>query len=389
MSLLADSGWAVFLSRWRAIVLGGLLLGCAATGWGGALGRYAPIGAAVGALVAVTGHPLTGHALALGQANLLIVGMMGAATWAAARDRVGLAAALATLGAAVKLVPGLALWPLLAARRWRALGVAAVVGMATLAVTLARIPAAGVLSNLIDTLRFQQGVTPAWFSILPGPFLPFLGVLRIGPLGTITLVAMAVCAHGARNRPEQPAVLAAGIALGTAWLGAAASAVGVFYGLLLLPALIRLSVWPLAERAPRVSWILAPVALLLPRLVVTADDTTMLASFEMFCVGLVIWGMALLQLLHAAWPALGRREGGIILVTALLSVGFAVVRVATSPGFPAAQPGIGQEQVLSRDPGIPGAAGGAGSQGPANPGGPGHGRPGGSGPNVGPLPPPR
>ena len=358
MSHLVGSGWEVFLVRWRAIVLGCLLVGCAAAGWAGAMGRNAALGAALGAVAAVTCFPLTGHALALGQANLLIVGLIGLCTWAAARDRMGTAAAAAALGVAVKLVPGIMLWPLLAARRWRGLSAAAAVGAAILALTLVSIPATRVVVNVIDTVRFQQGVTPAWLTLFPGPVLPFLGVFRFAPLGIITVVMTGVCANATRGRMEAPAVLAAAMALLAAWLGAAASAVGVFYGLLLLPALIRLTVWPLAESAPKWAWACLPFALL-PRLFVTADDSTVLASFQMFVVGLAVWLASAGLLLHGAWTALGRIDRGLVLFTLFLAIAFSVTMVATSPAFPTEARGngtlpIGSPQGPANGGGVPG-----------------------------------
>lgn len=340
MALLAGSGWMVFLARWRGIVLGGLLVGSAAVGWAGAQGRNAPLGAGLGAVIAVTLFPLTGHALQLGQANLLIAGLLGVAVWAAAGDRVGVAGAVAAVGVAVKLVPGIALWPLLAARRWRGLAGAAGIGAAVLAVTVASIPAARVMANVLDTVRFQQGVTPAWMMLFPGPIPHFLGVLRFSPLGLVTLVITGVCAHATRARAEGPAVRASGMVLLAAWLGAAASAVGVFYGLLLLPALIWLTVWPLADRTPRWTWALVPLALA-PKLLVTADDGVLLASFQMFLVGLLVWAASAVQLLHLAWQGLGRAEKGAIALSVVLAVGFTATFVAQSPPFPVGPPGGG------------------------------------------------
>lgn len=367
MALLVGSGWEVFLARWRGIVLAGLLIGSAAAGWGGARGRYAPLAAALGAVVAVTLFPLTGHALVLGQANLLIVGLLGVATWAAALDRAGAAAAAAAIGVAVKLVPGIALWPLLAGRRWRGLAVAGAVGVGVVAMTLANIPASRMVASVVETVRFQQGVTPAWLPLVPGPLLPFLGTFRFAPLGLITLVFTGVCAHAARDREAGPGVLAGSMALLAAWLGAAASAVGVFYGLLLLPALIRLVVWPLGERAPRWSWAF-PLMALLPRLVVTADDGVVLASFQMFLVGLVVWLVSAAQLLYTAWPTLSRRELVAVGGAVVIAVGFSATVVATLPAFPKGAPGIGG--VPAGPPGerVP-PRGEGGGEGPAGQGG--------------------
>lgn len=270
MAMLVGQGWTPFLLRWRAIVVTAVLVGAAATGWGGARGRLAPIGAALGMLIVSTAFPLTEGALFLGQANLLIAGLLGLATWSAARDRGGGVAAAAVVGAAIKLVPAIALWPLLAARRWRALAVALGLGAALILITFTQVPPANVIGNVLDTVRFQQDVRPAWQGFFPGPLLPFLAVVRLTALGSLSLVIVGICAHSTRAEPERPDVLAGGIALLIAWLGASASAVGVYYGLLALPALIRLAVRPLAERSSRWTWLFVPIAAL-PHLFVTAD----------------------------------------------------------------------------------------------------------------------
>lgn len=367
MAMLVGSDFEVFLLRWRGIVLAALILGSAAAGWAGASGRNAAVGAGIGAVTAVTLFPLTGHALELGQANLLIAGLLGAATWAAARDRVGGAAGLAALGVAIKLVPGIALWPLLAARRWRGLAGAAAVGAVVLAITLTSIPAARVVANVMETVRFQQGVTPAWLSMYPGPILPFLGVFRFSPLGFISLVLTGVCAHATRGRPEGPAVLASGMGLLAAWLGAAASAVGVFYGLFILPALIRLVVWPLADHAPRWTWAFVPFAVA-PMLLVTADDGVLLASFQMFLVGLLVWVGCAAQLLHIASPGLGRAEKRAMALAVVLAVGGSAIMVAQAPRFPVGPPGSGN--VPAAPPGRgPNDVGSSPGRGPANRGG--------------------
>lgn len=303
---LTTQGWAAFLPRLRAIVLVGLLLGSAAAGWGAARGRWAPVGAAVGAAIAMIAHPLTTEALALGQANLLIAGLLGAACGAAALDRAGAVAGFAVLGAAVKLVPGIAVWPLVAARRWRGLAVGVAVGVVIVAVTAWHIPASRMVQNVLDTVRFQQGVVPAWVSPEENRWSTFLGLFRFGPLGVITLVITGVCAASAhRSAADRPAVLAACVALGTAWLGAAGAAVGVFYGLLLLPALISVAVWPLAPGAPRWAWALCPTAAL-PWLLVSAPHDAVWATLQMLLAGLLVWGIATVQVLYAARGGLTR-----------------------------------------------------------------------------------
>lgn len=308
-------GWGPFLAIWRGFVMLGLITGCAAAGWAAARGRWSPLGAALGAAMAVW-HPLTRHALELGQANLLIAGLLGAAVCAATFDA-GLGVALfAVAGVAVKLVPGVALWPLLAGRRWRALAAAASIGLAVMLVTVGFIPVDRVFGNLVDTVRFQGGVVPAWVSPEDNRWSTLLGVFRLWPLGLLTLTITGVCASAGRRRP---AALAAAIALLTAWLGTASAAVGVFYGLILLPAAILVALWPLEQGAPRFSWVFVAVAAL-PSLLMRSPDDALSAALEMVCVGLLVWAATLTRLLYAVRPCLSRRAG----LTLLLSFGVAL-----------------------------------------------------------------
>ncbi len=298
---LARSTWPVFLVRWRAVVLVVFVLGCGAAGWACAAGRWAPLGAAIGAWLAVAGQPLTLDALGLGQANLLISGLMALTLWAFARDRPGLGGAVAMLGAAVKLVPAMALWPLLAARRWRGLIVTGISALALASLTLWFVPLERTLADLERTVRFQQGVVPAWVGPHSNAWAPFLGLFRHGPLGLVTLGVTGVCAGYARSAGAQRGpVLAGCLALGTAWLGADGAAVGVFYGLLLLPALVHVGTWPLASGAPRWAWAVAPIALA-PWALVTAGTGEVDAALQMFLAGLLIWLACLVRLAHSAW----------------------------------------------------------------------------------------
>ncbi len=332
-------GWGPFLAIWRAIVLVGLLAGSAMVGWAAARGRLAPLGAALGAAVALT-HPLTRHALELGQANLLIAGLFGAAICAAALDA-GAAVAVATvIGIGVKLVPGVALWPLLAARRWRAVGIAAALGVGVALVTVGFIPVDRVVSSLLDTVRFQQGVVPAWVSPEENRWSTLLGVFRFGPLGFVSLVIAGVCASDGRSRP---AVIAAAIALMVAWLGTASAAVGVFYGLFLLPPAILVALWPLEAGASRRTW-LAPLVIALPFVFVRSPDDAVEAALEMMLVGLLVWGATVIRLGMAARGALTRRSAGIIAVSVVLALGYTARIGLFPPPAPTMAPPVTPQQ---------------------------------------------
>ena len=103
LSPISNQGWSGFLHSWRLIILVVLVLGTAAAGAGTARGWRAGLGAAVGAWVALGAYPNTGDALGLGQANLLIVGLLCLAVAGLARDRGGLTGVMAMAGAAVEL----------------------------------------------------------------------------------------------------------------------------------------------------------------------------------------------------------------------------------------------------------------------------------------------
>ena len=315
-------GWPWFLQAWRIIALVVLALGCAAAGWGSARGRWAPLGAAVGAGIALVGHPLTHHALVLGQSSLLIAGLLGLVLWALARDQPGVAGAFAMVGAAIKIVPAMVVWPLLMARRWRGLAIIAAVGLVLLLVTMWFVPLDRILADIERTARYQHGVVPAWVGPDQNLWSPFLGLFRHAPLGIITLAITGVCAWAAWDAgPRRAAVLAECLALSTAWLGADGAAVGVFFGLLLLPALISLATWPLSAGAPRWTWLLVPVVAC-PWLMVTAYHGSVQAALQMLLAGLVIWVATTVKLVHTSWDLVSRRGLAVVLVVVLAALGW-------------------------------------------------------------------
>lgn len=246
LSGLAHLDWPGFVLAWRTVLVVIFVAGCAAAGAGPSRGWRALFGAAVGVWVAAALFPLTNAALGLGQANLAIVGIFGLAMGALYRDRSGLAAGFATVGAGIKLVPAAALWPVLWARQWRGLRGAIATGVFIVLLTWICVPFERIVSNLMDTLAFQRSVEPHWLQNFRLPdAVRFLGHFRRPSLGLLTLLLTASCAWSTRDKPRaRPTVLALSVALIAAALAADATAVGVFYSTMCIPAMIALSTLP-------------------------------------------------------------------------------------------------------------------------------------------------
>lgn len=255
---LAGQPWERFVPLWRRMLLAGALVAGAAGGLASARGRWAPLAGAAGAWMAVALFPVTRECVVLGQVNLLIGAILGLCMACAARGWTAPAAVLAVAGAGVKLVPCIALWPLAAARRWKALIAAGVAGSILIGVTWAFVPLPRLAAGVLATLRFQASIMPDWLGAHPaGPRILELGSLRHGPMALWTVALAGLCAATAGR---SPAVIAAAMALGAAWLGADAAAFHVLYAPLYLPAVAFLALWPLEPHAPAWSWGLAPLA---------------------------------------------------------------------------------------------------------------------------------
>src|SRR5262249_5848325 len=158
-------------------------------GLASARGAYALLAASFGAFYAVCLFPWTHECVALGQANALLGGIFGLALLAASRERgAAVAGAIAAIGGAVKLVPFVVLWPLGAARRWRALAVATVVLAVVLGVTFVKVPPDRLVSNIASTIAFQRQIDPDWLRrpIYPG-WVGIFGALRHAPLAVASL----------------------------------------------------------------------------------------------------------------------------------------------------------------------------------------------------------
>ncbi|MDP6934715.1 MAG: hypothetical protein QGG40_17475, partial [Myxococcota bacterium] len=89
---LALGSWEQFVVLWRGLLLLGVMVGGAAGAAAGVRGPGTPLAAALGAWLAVTGFPVTGEGIALGQANLLMAGAMGLVILAFSRGCAGVGA---------------------------------------------------------------------------------------------------------------------------------------------------------------------------------------------------------------------------------------------------------------------------------------------------------
>ena len=253
-----------FLFYWRLILLGGLVAGLAAAGTVGVKGRRLPLAMALSVLGAFALFPLfVGVQLGLGQPNLLIVGLFGLAMGCVARGLPALAALVAVVGAGVKLVPAVIIWPLLWSRRWRPLAIAVGLGVVLAGLTLVHVPLERIVDNLASTLAFQKTVEPHW---LHDPTLPtwgrFIGFLRRPSLLILSLALAAWAVWNNRTddgrRGEASAV---GMALLATALAADSTGVGAYYATMAMPGMVAVLTWPLSERRSRGAWVAWPAVL--------------------------------------------------------------------------------------------------------------------------------
>jgi hypothetical protein len=382
---IARGTWEEFVVAWRALLLLGAVIAGAAGGLAAARGPWAPVAGALGAWLAVAVFPVTAECVALGQANLLVGGLMGAAMLALSRTRPAVAGVAAILGAGIKLVPGFVVWPLLAARSRRGVLAAGLAGLTVLGATLAFVPMDRVLIGVKSTLQFQSVITPDWMNHGPVPaWVRFAGDLRHTPLMVWTTVLSGVTALGVGAtlrsdadpalRARSGAVLAGGVALAAAWLGADSAAFHVLYAPLYLPAVAWLAAWPLDRDAPRVAW-LGPIVALLPALLYAwAPGPEIGPEARLVLAGLGLWVAVGARLVHLAgglprwgWLAMG------------LAMGWGAARaqhLSTSPAgppphtLPAGDPtGAGLPTGVGHGGVQPG--GGTSDGGPQSPAGPG------------------
>lgn len=313
---LGYGSYEQFIAWWRALLLLGAVLAGVGAALGSVRGRGAPIAAGVGLWLATAGFPVTAECIALGQANLLMAGLMAVAMAALARGWTAVAAAFGVLGAGIKLVPGAIFAPLLGGRQWRGLAVGAGLGGALAVLTFATVPVERVLEGVRATLQFQSAISPDWLNDVDAPdWVVFVGDWRHRATQLITGILVLATAWAAAGTDRLRPTMAGGVALITAWLGADAAAFHVLYAPLYIPAVVYLATWPLDREAPRWSWALVPLAaapwLALETPLIEVSDT-----FALTVAGLLLWaGTALRLLWHSgrlplvALPLLGLAVG--------------------------------------------------------------------------------
>ena len=300
---LAGQDWAGFLHDWRVVILAVLVVGAAAAGAGAARGWRAVLGAGVGVWVAMGAYPNTADALGLGQANLLIVGLLSLAVMGLARDRGGLSGVAAITGAAIKLVPGAALWPLLMARRYKALAWAGGAMVVLGGLTVAYVPIDRIIEDLSRTIAFQRGVEAPWVRNPGTPeWIRFMGQLRRPSMGLISLVLSGWAAWRFRDTAkDRIRVLPPALGLVIAALAVDATAVGEFYATLGIPAMILLATWPLSTGAPKWSWALLPLVGG-PAFCMSLELSGIESHPKLMLGGMMVWLGLAIRLLWACKP---------------------------------------------------------------------------------------
>ncbi len=299
----AGLSWPSFVGLWR----GGLLLALLGCGLAGAFlrplapwARVVAPGAGVGLLLLL---PASGECVRLGQINMLLALLMGLAMLGMARRWGWLAGSSLALGTAAKLVPGLLVLPLLAARRWKAVVVAAAVGLMCVGVAMVSLPFGDIVEGVVQTARFQAAIHPDWSArhARPADWLAFLATLRHGPLLLLTL-ALGLPVAALRSREA----LLAAMALCSAWLGCTASAFHMLYLPLLYPALLWVVLWPLEREAPLRRAIPASVAVLLASAMafLVQPDSVVLEA-RMSLLGFGVWGACAVRV---AWTWRGAEQ---------------------------------------------------------------------------------
>ena len=318
---LAELSYYGFLYYWRIMLLAVLVCGMAAAGSAGLSRARAPLGAALAVLGAFVFFPLfIDVQLVLGQANVGIAGLLGLAMGAVARGWATPAALVAVVGAGVKLVPAVLVWPLLWARRWRALAVATGFGLVVAGLTLAHVPLGRVLDNLASTLAFQQTVEPHWLHerSLPdwGRFLAFLRRPALLML-SLGLTAMAVWSNrfDVHRRREVSAV---GMGLLATALAADSAGVGAYYATMAIPGMAVLISWPLSAHASRLSWVGVPAA----GMVLWLTDGGLIyntpdVELKLVLACTVMWVAIALRMIQLSRPWTGLMRIGAVLAVAV------------------------------------------------------------------------
>jgi Glycosyltransferase family 87 len=327
---LAHGSWTSFVTMWRWLLLAGAVAAGAFGGLAAVRGPATPLAAALGVWMALAAFPVTDECIALGQVNLLVAGLMGVVAYALSRQRDGLAGIAAVLGTAVKLVPALCVWPLLAGRRWRGVAVSVAAGLVVVGMVWAQVPLDRAVFGVLGTLEFQSAITPTWMGLDPAPpWMLFLGALRHLPLGIWTILVVGVAAHLV---PTSAEIRTAGAALAAAWIGADAAAFHVLYAPLYIPAWVYATVWVFDDDAPPWAALTLPLAIA-PATLFQFESLGVAPEARLVVVGLLVWAGVLLRLAHHM-PTLPR---GAALALGLVA-GFGLAKAETFGKGPAGPP---------------------------------------------------
>lgn len=311
---LGPERWWDFVGWWRRTGLGLLLAGGAAAGAAGARSGIGRLAGALGGLAAALWcTPGLDAALQLGQANLHLAGLSGAALLGLSLGGGLLTGLVLAAGTTLKLAP-LALGPvlLLGRRWWGLLGLG--LGLAgTLALASENTDLMGILEDIRASLAYAGRLNPEWLEhhLRPPPrWVWKLWAVRGLHLGLAT-AGLALAALAGRPRGERLAVhgTAAG-ALVFAWLALVAAPGQIIYGPLLLPALAWLVGGALDLRGGPVGVLAAVVALGSAGLMVAGRVPVRLAGLDpaapLTVLAGIVWTCTAAALLARLRPALRR-----------------------------------------------------------------------------------
>ena len=246
---LRPVGWADFVDRFRGLGFGLLVVGAGAAGAAGAgRRRTAVLGAALGVGTVLAIAPPVSEALGVAQANVHIAGLTGLALGLLGAGRTGLVGLAAVAGGGVKLLPLALLAPAAAGRRWRALGWAALSGAALLAAATRSATLAQMLSDVVESVRYQGAIAPKWVlrdAPRPAFVLFHLRQLPLAVVSAVLALSILLPGHlrlrspagwrGLLAHPAAGADLAAAAAVTAAWMAVIGAGSQRIYAVLQVP----------------------------------------------------------------------------------------------------------------------------------------------------------
>lgn len=292
----AKHSWVWFLYWWRYLIFGTFVVGLGFVGAGVGRSRWAPVAIVVAVLAGLhTPHSILDICLRIGQANLFVAGIMGMAIGLTAHGANRSAVLFGLLGACVKLVPAIALGPILIRFKAREWGWAIGLTIGILIAVSYWTPVERFVDDLF-LIAGQQKMARSHLLVNAGSGLLWLEWFRVLPMGALSMLATALATWRVRKNERQSAeVLCTGIALMSLWLGTAASAIMDHYSILLVPGMIFVSLWPLRRNAPAWSWILLP-AIVGPAYLVPFNIEPYHELLSLVLIGTTYWFLCLLQL---------------------------------------------------------------------------------------------